>query len=401
MTGRESPTDESTNDHDLAAENQKLRERVDELEAQLSAIQERLDDGATAERETLDGARADASEGPAMRETTPTMANVTNPPSKVVGELSNSSGVGVYGENTASSGENFGVKGVTSSSDFGAAGVYGKGNDKAGGVLAEAKNNYAVTALSTNSAGVYSETEASGVSSINGINTASSGTSFGVFGRTSSNGTNAAAVKGQATASSGEPVGVFGTTGSSDTGSVGVKGVAKSNSGSVHGVEGQTNSPEGYGLYTPDDAQVDGDLSTNGSVSISTLGATPYLDNLQDIVDDGNGFKTVQFDEIFENDFGAGFDSSTGKFTLQENGTYLIKIAINTETDGAEFDLRLLRDGGAVAAMRQNLNNGMLVKTQRSLGAGDVIEAAVKPLSGDFTIDRGLGITYIDIDKIG
>jgi hypothetical protein len=395
MERNETPTDESTTD-DLMTENRKLRKRVDELESQLSEIQERLD--RTTDRSAGSDEAAAQRVDPTASETTSTVNNVTNPPAKVIGEFSNSSGVGVYGENTASSGENFGVEGVTNSSNFSAGGVYGRATDKGTGVLAEAAKNYAVTAISTGSGGIFAQSETPDVSGIRALNTASTGKSLGVLGRSESSDTDAAGVKGQATADSGETFGVIGTTNSSDTDAAGIKGVARANSGSAYGVVGKTNSTDGLGLYTPDDARLEGSVYVS-TLSVGAVGATPVLNSFQDIVD-GGGIQTVAFDEIIYDDFN-GFDDSTGEYTIQELGDYHITININTETTDAEFDLLLRENGSTIVRSNGNLNNGTLTKTVRVLQSGDVITAAVVPQSGDFKIDKGYGVTYMDIDKIG
>ena len=48
-----------------------------------------------------------------------------------------------------------------------------------------------------------------------------------------------------------------------DEGGIGVLGKNTAGSGTTYGVTGEVDSPDGYGLYTPDDARVDGVLTSN------------------------------------------------------------------------------------------------------------------------------------------
>jgi hypothetical protein len=408
MTENDNQSDESTaNDYadaemDLAAENRELRERVDELEAQLSTIQERLGE-TTARSDSPDEVTGEASDSPATGEMAQTTTNVTNPPSKVIGELSNSSGVGVYGENTASSGANYGVKGVTNSSNFSAAGVYGKGNNRAGGILAEATNNYAVTAISTGSVGTYSQSDEADASAVWGESSASDGLSHGVLGRNNSEDTNAAGVRGRAMAVSGKPVGVFGTTNSSEDGSVGVKGKARPNSGTVHGVEGQTRSPEGFGLYTPDDANVGDDLIIGGSVSIGTLGATPYIQNGPETVTEDGSYKLAPFNGTTRDDLGGVFTSGTGKYTVPEDGTYRVNATINASNSDAQFDLKLTAGGTTEATRKGNVDSATISKTINDVKSEEEVALKIRPEpnKGDLDLPEGRSYNYMDIDKIG
>lgn len=52
-------------------------------------------------------------------------------------------------------------------------------------------------------------------------------------------------------------------------GGTGVRGHAAADSGDTHGVVGQFDSPDGYGLFTPDDARVEGLLDV-GTLGTST-----------------------------------------------------------------------------------------------------------------------------------
>ena len=70
---------------------------------------------------------------------------------------------------------------------------------------------------------------------------------------------------GRNNASSGGPAyGIYGL--SHSTSGIGIFGFASAISGETRGVVGRTLSPDGYGLYTPDDAKVKGDIEVDGSV---------------------------------------------------------------------------------------------------------------------------------------
>ena len=52
-----------------------------------------------------------------------------------------------------------------------------------------------------------------------------------------------------------------------DSDGIGVLGHNTADSGETYGVVGEVDSPEGYGLYTPDDARVDGNAVFSGPLS--------------------------------------------------------------------------------------------------------------------------------------
>jgi hypothetical protein len=125
----------------------------------------------------------------------------------------------VYGEATATEGDNYGVYGKSASTDFGC-GVYGEATGTVWGA-------------------------------------------WGVWGKTNS--PHASGVYGQNTASAGS--GVIGSCNS--TAGIGVYGHASGNSGTNYGVRGETDSASGYGGYFDGDVHVAGSLSkTSGSFLI-------------------------------------------------------------------------------------------------------------------------------------
>lgn len=123
-------------------------------------------------------------------------------------------------ENTATSGFQFGVRGITNA-------------NKGRGLAGHARN--------------------------------STGSSIGLLGRNKSK--DGSALEGFADATSGSPVGVKGTS-FAPKGKA-VEGVNKASSGTAYGVLGRTSSNTGYGVYTPDDAKVDGTIEVGGDIQVS------------------------------------------------------------------------------------------------------------------------------------
>jgi hypothetical protein len=94
----------------------------------------------------------------------------------------------------------------------------------------------------------------------------SSGDTRGLVGRVDS--PDGTALQGRATATgTGNSVAVEGRN-AADQG-VAIRGLAASSSTTNYGVKGETNSPDGYGLYTPDDAKVDGTMEIGGDLNVS------------------------------------------------------------------------------------------------------------------------------------
>ncbi len=109
--------------------------------------------------------------------------------------------------------------------------------------------------------GVYGTTASTvGGSGLCGEATATSGFAYGVYG--SSDATTGRGVYGEATATSGQAYGVFGRS-NSTTGRA-VYGLAGATTGVNYGVYGYTLSPSGYGGYFTGDVHVTGSLSKGG-----------------------------------------------------------------------------------------------------------------------------------------
>jgi hypothetical protein len=111
----------------------------------------------------------------------------------VSGSTSSTSGTGVFGNATATSGVVYGVRGYTGSTTDGAAGVTGFEGATSGVVV-----------------GVSGGTASTSGTGINGYNTATSGNTIGIFGSAAS--PNGAGIVGSATATSGPAIGVQGAT---------------------------------------------------------------------------------------------------------------------------------------------------------------------------------------------
>ncbi len=152
---------------------------------------------------------------------------------KIIGELDDDNGVGVYGANTSGSGTTYGVQGVTDSSDSDAAGVQGEA-------------------------------------------TAPSGTVFGVHGNTNSDHDEAAGVKGYASDT-------FGVWGESD-GRNGIEGRASSTTWG--GVYGEHSATSGLGIgvigrnKSPDGAAVWADAEDSDGVAVRAQGRIEATDTI-------------------------------------------------------------------------------------------------------------------------
>jgi hypothetical protein len=144
----------------------------------------------------------------------------------VYGVSSASTGRGVYGQATATSGNTYGVWGYNASTD--GRGVYG----------------YAVASTGT-TYGVYGESSSTSGMGVYGWAAATTGNTNGVFGESSS--PQGQGVYGRATASSGFAYGVYGQ--SSSTTGTGVCGLASASTGGTTGVLGTAVSTSGFGVW--------------------------------------------------------------------------------------------------------------------------------------------------------
>lgn len=237
---------------------------------------------------------------------------------KIRGELSDPTGIGVHGRNTAGSGNTEGVRGTVTSSGDGAAGVSGKaeaaqeaqtygvyGETKAignlstdtfpAGVLGRATAGSGPTSgvsgfsMSDNGAGVFGQnTSSNGMTAgVRGVCESQDG--WGILGQNNSPSGYAPGVKGE-TNSSGNTAGVFGVSKSTDSSGAGVAGrtdsstgvgtfgFAAAGSGQNYGVYGQTASPDGYGLATEDDTLIEGVIDTDETDFVVEAGTVNSTD---------------------------------------------------------------------------------------------------------------------------
>jgi len=180
----------------------------------------------------------------------------------IYGSSSSNEGVSVYGWSSSSSGETYGGKFGASSQD--GTGVWARGHafgvhgycTQSGGRAVYGEH----TATSGIAYGGYFETDSSEGSGVRGIANASSGVTYGVYGRTYSTTDDTRAIYGRAYGTTGETFGVFGRC-QTDGQGYGVYGYASSGSGDAigggfesnasSGVCGWTSADEGYvyGVY--------------------------------------------------------------------------------------------------------------------------------------------------------
>lgn len=250
------PTDEHTN------QQSGLVDRLDRLEAENGALRSeneelriRLDDleGAVTEviGPTTPGSPANDSDQAALDRANPAAADQTGlvqpdggEAYKVVGDFDAAGGIGVLGRNTAPTGTTYGVTGVSESSDSTAAAVNAIADNGALGVSATTNGNYGLDVDTTDHSAIRADTDGEHFNAVHGINSATTGWSWGVRGDTHSESENAYGVRGLAEATSGAPVGVGGETAGTDDGAAGVRGHATASgidAGTV-GVEGITEA---------------------------------------------------------------------------------------------------------------------------------------------------------------
>jgi hypothetical protein len=185
----------------------------------------------------------------------------------VQGIADSSSGFGVFGRATNTSGGTVGVEGISDSTAgtgvFGSAsalsgltiGVKGTSNSPTGtGVFGHAS----ATNGSANAEGVFGQSDAPNGIGVNGVATSASGPTTGVFGTSGS--TSGNGVLGRATAATGFNFGVQGISASpsgigvqgvnsASSGGNAVVGSALAKSGQAFGVNGLSASPSGAGLH--------------------------------------------------------------------------------------------------------------------------------------------------------
>jgi hypothetical protein len=214
---------------------------------------------------------------------------------------SGNGGVGVRGISGASSGENYGVYGVSLSN--GGRGVYGGAHITIG-------QSYGVHGVSRSSSG----------RGVFGHANALTGTTYGVYGQATSSGgigvfgeSPLIGIAGSATSTSGMNIGVQGATFSSS--GAGVWAVATSSSGTNYGINARTQSSAGYAGYFEGRVHVTGNLSKGGGsfeidhpldpdnlILRHSFVESPDMMNVYNgnVITDGNGEAVVQLPDYFE-----------------------------------------------------------------------------------------------------
>lgn len=256
------PTDERV--EELAAENEQLREQVEELQ---SAVAEIGVQESTEEMEDDDGGI--------------TLSNTTR--RRILASMAAAGLVGA------------GVTGTAAAASDGDPLEFG------GAFTGASSNNRALEIVETSgdssSIGLRVGSDAADGTGIRAFASANSGRSIGLSAVSQS--PSGVGVQGQAAASSGSPIGLLGITdngggkglqGTNRSGSgtgigiegrsdssegVAIRGRATASSGTTYGVWGTTASPDGFGLYTPDDCKIEGDLMVSGTKNFVQAVETP------------------------------------------------------------------------------------------------------------------------------
>jgi hypothetical protein len=170
----------------------------------------------------------------------------------VFGRSDSTSGVGIKGGATATSGFTYGVFGQADST-FGK-GVYGNAASTSGstyGVFGESYSTYGTgvyggaIATSGSTYGVFGESYSTSGTGVYGSAIATSGVTYGVYG--SSDSTTGTGIYGHSQATTGTTNGVIGR--SDSTSGTGVYGLATATNGSTYGVYGSSNSTTGVAGY--------------------------------------------------------------------------------------------------------------------------------------------------------
>jgi hypothetical protein len=190
----------------------------------------------------------------------------------VYGNTASESGFGVYGNSTATSGMTYGVSGNSASTS--GYGVFGNSTAATGGggVFGYTASNSGrgvwgnATATSGVTYGVLGTNNSSAGVGVFGLAASSSGTTYGIYGESlatygfgvsgtspwvgtygKSESNYGTGVSGVATSTTGNTVGVYGASGS--TSGKGVYGLAPASTGTTYGVQGNSSSSSGYGVY--------------------------------------------------------------------------------------------------------------------------------------------------------
>jgi hypothetical protein len=192
----------------------------------------------------------------------------------VYGQSSSPIGNGVYGLDNATTG-GIGVIGQSNATSGSSYGVYGLTSSTANFAAGVAGVENATTGQVSGVVGSTSSSTA-GAMGVNGYESSKTGQVFGVFGSTTSSTNFAAGVSGNANATSGQVYGVVGVSNSTTNGAAAVNGYEPATTGVVYGVNGSTSSTTDYaagvsGYEGASTGQVSG---VSGGTTSTTTGAS-------------------------------------------------------------------------------------------------------------------------------
>jgi hypothetical protein len=423
MTETSERTDQTEERVDqLERENEQLRERLAALEAQVAESTDGqsedtgadTDDrpGSTAaefnDRTDSTGADTDTDGRPESMEAdtgapgaVPELLTSGGQPAKVIGKLDNENGIGVFGDATGT-GTTRGVLGTTPSSD--GVGVLGEASSTSGQI-------YGVKGVSDST-----DDDAAGV---RGEATAGSGTTYGVDAETKSISNDAAGVRGRATGTTGQIYGVAGLTDSDDNGAAGLRGQASASSGTTYGVHGETQSSDdgAAGVWAENDSapsSVARGLKVSGYRDVSQTTLSVFLASAQDIPN--SSVTAVEFDGMQSNDWTSSeYDSSTGTFSVPASGRYhvstTVRFAVASNFSDSDVIALLIAINGDYRAINEftvpSSNSDIpphlhVSRTLTGLDTTDDITVRAFQDSGEpRTLLDDQAMTYMTIDKIG
>jgi hypothetical protein len=325
---------------------------------------------------------------------------------KVLGEKDAPGGAGVVGHNTASSGNSYGVEGVSqadgSLSGASPAGVKGAttGSGQTYGVLGIANSPTA------RAAGVKAEARAGNANAM-----IAKGGSYGhgLESTTEDDQSKAVWARHVGSNGTGNDHAVLAQTYTEAAGVAGVRGEAKGTAGNeTYGVYGTSSSSSGYGLYTPDDAKVDGDLAVEGDLPQSTGGAEITLGSDQTI--SSNTYTKIQYDSKVT-DQRNEFDTNTNEFTCAYDGNYHVEASAAWQylPSGAYTIIEIEVNGADVGAEHNQagasgFQSDAISKTLFGLSAGDSIHVEIYQDQSDQTLVSGTTsrrYTTLTIGQVG
>ncbi len=237
-------------------------------------------------------------------------------------------------------------------------GVYGRSRSTRGRGLF----GYASAASDEVNYGVYGKTNSTRGRGVFGFATPTTGFTRGVYGK--SNSTDGTGAFGWAAASSGNTLGVWGRNDSNS--GTGVFGETSASSGTNYGVKGQTNSPDGYASYF-----LGGRNYFEGNVGIGTedpqaalhIAGTPGEDGImfpdgtvQTSAAGGGGHWDDNGDDIYNTNpgkVGIGTDSPSNRLSVDGDADFTGKVGIGVSSPLDQFEVRTSDESVAVTGWNQ------------------------------------------------